>query len=169
MDPLDDLQHATEGRLGGALSTSPLWNKTYKHTRKHKFTKCKQCKKTKHPHSQRSQTQMYAGHLHSYAKAPRVQEDISSVPGDWVCNHIKSPPLCLPRCQDFPEWFTDQYCLAYTLPSNPYFCFNLQICSDHSLGHPWTSESTEYLPHLRLCVAGPPSCSTCPQLGPDSD
>lgn len=26
----------------------------------------------------------------------------------------------------------------------------------------------KYLPHLRLCVAGPPSCSTCPQLGPDS-
>ena len=41
--------------------------------------------------------------------------------------------------------FTDQYCLEYTLPSNPYFCFNLQICSDHSLGHPWTSESTEVL------------------------
>lgn len=126
------------------LSTSPFCNKTHKHARKHKFIKCKQCKKTKHPHSQRSQTQTYAGHLHSYAKAPRIQEDISSSPGR-VYNHINSPPLCLPRCQDFPEQFTGQYCLEYTLPSNPHFYFNLQICSDHSLGHPWTSESTEVL------------------------
>lgn len=27
----------------------------------------------------------------------------------------------------------------------------------------------KYSLHLRLCVAGPPSCSTCPQLGLDSD
>lgn len=60
--------------------------------------------------------------------------------------------LCLPRCQDFPEQFTDQYYLEYTLPSNPYFCFNVQICSDHSLGHPWTSESTEVLaPSKVIC------------------
>lgn len=88
-------------------------------------------------------------------KQPGVQEDIFSISGDWIYNHIQSPP-CLPRCQDFPEQLADQYCLEQQSTISQQcllpLCFSLQICSGHSLGNPRASKFTKLLaPYRTVC------------------
>lgn len=118
------------------VSASCFCNKTHKPARQTKSTKHKRYKKAKHSHGQRSQTHTLNTFTYvpktkqnkTNIKQPRVQGDIFSISGDWIYNHIQSPP-CLSRCQDFPEQLADQYCLEQqpTILASTLFQFaNLQ-------------------------------------------
>lgn len=145
------------------VSASCFCNKTHKHTRQTKSTKHKRYKKAKYSRGQRSQTHTLNTFTYvpktkqnkTNIKQPGVQEDIFSISGDWIYNHIQSPP-CLPRCQDFPEQLADQYCLEQQSTISQQcllpLCFNLQICSGHSLGNPRASKFTKLLaPYRTVC------------------